>query len=373
MPRFILSSVGTSILSNVAEKNEKALLYSGANLAEDTDAEEHRGLANTLKNRALTKAEGASAHALQKQSAELNALIALNESYDTVAPADMHFLIATDTLYGRCAAESVASILRMHDCSVDIFIPSGLTTESPDDFSLGVKELFRLCGDRIPAYREQGYEIVFNLTGGFKSLQGYLNTVGMLYADRMVYIFQHSTSLIEIPRLPLKLDVRAELEAHRRLLLLLNADYPVPASEAADLKEAFYDIMEGNAVLSVWGIAMWGALKSDLLGETLPQLPHITYADSFCDDWARRAKRRQVRVRILERLAAMATQWEIAPGERALRQNTSFHADRLVDKETSDGEPLLRARLGEHRLLFYLANDGLVLLRYLPRGAVYDA
>jgi len=371
MPRLVLSSVGTSILGNVADPDEKPLLYGGANQDRDAASGEHQKLASSLRERALERADGASLPALQQQSAELNAIVALDDARG-LAPKDMHLLVATDTLYGHAAAESVAAVLRSHGGSVEIIAPSGLTTKSPDDFRSGIKELFRTCGNRIPAYREQGYEIVFNLTGGFKSLQGYLNTVGMLYADRMVYIFQHSMSLIEIPRLPLSVDAEADLKANRRLLLLLDADYPVPASEVTTLKEAFYDVVEGSVVLSLWGTAMWGNAKSDILGDELFDLPHITYTRSFRNDWARRTKGQGVRVRILERLASMAAQWEVTPGERAMRGNTSLQANRLVDKTTKDGNPLFRIRFGEDRLLFYLDDDGPVLLRYLPRGMTYD-
>ncbi|MBK8043622.1 MAG: hypothetical protein IPK21_13770 [Haliscomenobacter sp.] len=70
-----------------------------------------------------------------------------------------------------------------------------------------IKDLLKWCDETLPGYRTAGYEIIFNLTGGFKSLQGYLNTIGMFYADRIVYIFESGQEVIAIPKLPVKLEM----------------------------------------------------------------------------------------------------------------------------------------------------------------------
>ena len=46
----------------------------------------------------------------------------------------------------------------------------------------------------MPGYRQSHYRVVFNLVGGFKSLQGYMNTLGMFYADEIIYIFEAPTA-----------------------------------------------------------------------------------------------------------------------------------------------------------------------------------
>ena len=367
MPRLILSPVGTSLLRAAADGDQIDFLSSGANIAPTDPPSDHAALARTLKEHALHHAETASVEALREASAELNALFGIEMRSD-----DMHLLAATDTLYGHTAADTIATILRNRGTSVDILKPSGLTTETPEAFGLGVKTLFKQCGDQIPAYREQGYEIVFNLTGGFKSLQGYLNTVGMLYADRMVYIFERSTEIIEIPRLPLQMAPDADLATYRRELLLLNAGYPLPPKAVQGLSEVFYDVIDGESFLTEWGTALWGAHKLDLLSGWFPDLPHITYTRPVRKDIERRARPAD-HMRILERLAACAAQWEREPGEAALRNNMDLQANRLKNKTTEAGDPLFRTRFGEDRLAFSLADDGLVLWRYLPRGEIYDA
>jgi hypothetical protein len=59
--------------------------------------------------------------------------------------------------------------------------------------------VIRWCQDTLPGYRESGYHIVFNLTGGFKSIQGWMQTLGMFYADEIVYIFETGKELLPGP------------------------------------------------------------------------------------------------------------------------------------------------------------------------------
>jgi putative CRISPR-associated protein (TIGR02619 family) len=370
MPRLILSPVGTSIFGAVERRESHIdiqLMKNGANLPPENPPDDHASLADTLKEHALSHAEMASTEALREASAELNAIFGLGEA----DASDMHLLVSTDTLYGRTAADAVAHILRSRGASVDILMPQGLTTETPEAFAEGIKKLFQECGNQIPTYREHGYEVVFNLTGGFKGLQGYLNAIGMLYADRMVYIFARSKRLIEIPRLPLQLDASADLEAYRVELLLLDAGYPVTLEDVSGLSDVFFDMMDGVAVLTEWGTALWGTRKADLLKGSFPEIPHVEYGSQVRKDIKAKARPAE-HLRILERLAAVAAQWEEEPGEAALRQNIALQAGRLKHEKTSEGDPLFRFRLGEYRLIFSLADDGVVLQRYLSRGEAYE-
>jgi hypothetical protein len=88
---------------------------------------------------------------------------------------------------------------------VNVNIPSsnGLSTASTQAFAGGIDGVIEFLETEVKPLRSS-YEVVFNLTGSFKSLQGYMNTWGMFYADRIVYIFEGDNSkLITIPRLPI--------------------------------------------------------------------------------------------------------------------------------------------------------------------------
>src|SRR5699024_7664299 len=113
---------------------------------------------------------------------------------------DIHFLLATDTYQGKLTAELLKEFLSRKVQSAQVIVPKNLNTKTKEDFKAGIRDLLKWCEDVLPGYKDAGYEIIFNLTGGFKSLQGYLNTIGMFYADSISYIFEGADELISIPK-----------------------------------------------------------------------------------------------------------------------------------------------------------------------------
>ena len=91
-----------------------------------------------------------------------------------------------------------------------------LNTSSLEEFRLGIDELIKWCVGTLPGYRASGYKIVFNLVGGFKALHGYMQTLGMFYADETVYIFETSRELLSIPRMPVDLEASAKQAVRER-------------------------------------------------------------------------------------------------------------------------------------------------------------
>jgi len=199
--------VGISALLNALPRDESEWgrrLVQQAN-ARDLPADVARK-AEELAERALAILREGNVRRNRQLSAELNGLYGIYKD-QLVACPDMHYLIASDTALGRKSAEVVCDFLREIGLRVDIYVPQGLSMDNPHTFSRGIKSLIHWCEETIPGYHEQGYQVVFNLTGAFKSLQGYLNVVGMFYADEIVYIFETGSQLLSIPRLPLQINV----------------------------------------------------------------------------------------------------------------------------------------------------------------------
>jgi CRISPR/Cas system-associated protein Csm6 len=67
--------------------------------------------------------------------------------------------------------------------------------------------------------------VVFNLTGGFKSVQGFLQAISSFYADETIYIFQFSSELLQIPRLPIKLDTQGIIDENLTIFRRLGLNY----------------------------------------------------------------------------------------------------------------------------------------------------
>lgn len=320
MPRFILTAVGTSLLTNrVANEEQRRLLYRHANDAEDTLPPDVRTLLEALRAKATEHLAGADVQDQRRASAELNALLRLLDERPP-APQDQHWLLATDTAQGRITSSVLQAFLQNCGLNTQAHIPRRLTTADTDAFSDGVKNLLRWTDETLPGYREDGYEIIFNLTGSFKSLQGVLNTVGLFYADRMVYIFETGTHLIEIPRLPVRLDTDL-LKRNAAVMLRLAAldvvkDASLPTTECEDLPDTLYDKADGHVYgLSVWGQLVWNQVRRDLLSEHLIDLPRLHYSDAFRKDFTKATP--SLRVALQETLAAVSLLLDLNQGDTA--------------------------------------------------------
>jgi hypothetical protein len=130
--------------------------------------------------------------------------------------------------------------------------------------------------------------VVFSLTGGFKSLQGYMTTLGMLYADEIVYIFEDKNAgLIRIPRLPMNLSDLECLREHAARLALLEHHEVVPRAEVSDIPEALLECDEGgDCTFSTWGASVWAANRTEILGAAgLLEFPSLVYTDRFVKDF----------------------------------------------------------------------------------------
>ncbi len=299
--KLILSPVGISLLHNSLEKEDDELRNS---LSEYSNAlqlpQEIQVKVDDLVQRATKKLQHGSVSERRKLSAELNSLYALYEN-DAHNTETFHILLKTDTALGEKSAEILEKFLREEWHSPNIIsIPvEGLNTASLASFSRGIKNLLKEFDKTIPDFKEKGYEIIFNLTGGFKSLQGYLNIIGMFYADRLVYIFERSSELLTIPKLPIKIDEKKLYKNATKLALLDEG--VIFSHKELSIGDALLDIDEENNVsLSEWGQLAWYRVKRDIFSKELVEFPHIIYEQSFKKDFE---KTNELRVKMQETVA----------------------------------------------------------------------
>src|SRR5699024_1659300 len=139
-------------------------------------------------------------------SAELNGILTFYEDKLHKRQQDQHYLLCTDTWLGEQTAQLVKFWLEKHGLGVQLYRQSDLKTEDLTSFQLALSEIVKKFSVIIEGYCNQEYYIVFNLTGGFKSVQGFLQTLAMFYADEAIYIFETGTELLRIPRLPLQMS-----------------------------------------------------------------------------------------------------------------------------------------------------------------------
>lgn len=303
MRRVVLSTVGTSLLTNQSEsKAEKDILYNEANRKDDEISPEAKALIIKLKEKAITKLNG-TVEEIRRASAELNGIYGLYEGKlekgAEQGKQDFHFLIATDTTQGLTTTQIVQSFLQQKGFIVEIPPIGKLSTTSTEDFTQGITELIKWIDATIPGYQKSGYQIYFNLVGGFKSLQAYVNTIGMFYADEIIYIFEGQNSkVITIPRLPIKVD-KSVIKPIEFALMAQGAWLKL--SQLKGVPENLLFKVDDEAILTPWGQLIWNKCKEEILAGELLNYPRLQYLQSFINDCLK--MKREERVKLQETLA----------------------------------------------------------------------
>ncbi len=285
---LVVSSCGTSLLTNGADEALRRLLLGAADRrADELAAAERRAIEARLEaaRAALRVADEAGAG---RAAAELNALLALAGEMPAAARPVRHLLIHTDTFQGAGAAAVLGGWLEARGEAVTLRGVAGLRLADPAVFRLALADLARTLADELPGWRRAGWRIVFNLTGGFKAVQGFLQTLGSILADEVVYVFEGGGRLLRVPRLPVRFALDEALEAHVGVFRRLAAGYRLPTEAAAGLPETLVIEIEGEALLSEWGHAAWVAVRDRLLGEAL--LPPLSAKLVLADRFRRAAK-----------------------------------------------------------------------------------
>lgn len=282
MPNLIISTCGTSLLTNNASNDVRPLLIRHANLKNATDCPttERLLIDNHLRQRA-SDVKQASDTELAKLSAEMNAIF---KFYDAkLTPQDMHILIHTDTWLGRETGNMLREVLSQRGFSVDTPTISDLRTQDLDSFQLALSELVKWAVETLPAYQQQQYSVIFNLTGGFKSIQGFMQTLAMLYADETIYIFESNKELLRLPRLPVRLDGEQIVREHLAVLRPLALGLPVARDAVDALPETLVLRLEADRALSPWGELLWQQHKTAVYGKGFHAAPSakIQFTDTF--------------------------------------------------------------------------------------------
>lgn len=370
--RLIVSTVGISVFLNVLGASEDAWRSRLNQAANDQQLSgELAQKADELAARAAARLEQGDVTDRRRISAEMNGLYGIYEGDLSAGKADMHYLIATDTALGRKAADLICAFLRENGLSVDVYVPDDLSTATPAAFSKGMKQLIHWCENTIPGYRDAGYQVVFNLTAAFKSLQGYLNIMGMFYADEMVYIFETGSRLLSIPRLPLQVDIGA-LREHRLELAMMAQGHIFAREQVVSIPAGLLDIDEqGNAWLSDWGLLIWNRVRQELLGDDLLPFPRLQYTEKFRRDFKQASPGE--RAVLQEILAKVSSLLEDSHGDTApLKRDGGLQYDVYTGKTTENGRPIGHFRVSQSRRVSCTVEDGALRLRRYGEHSIND-
>jgi putative CRISPR-associated protein (TIGR02619 family) len=285
----MISTCGTSLLTNVArgDKELADIIRNSANATKQSATEEQRKAIERAAEKCCEVISSGLVRNVREASAELNGLLGFYDSKLNRAEGDQHILLHTDTLQGQTVAERLREYLHKNGLNVSTQGFTDLRTDSLETFQSGLAGVIKWCRDTLPGYRDAKYHVVFNLTGGFKSIQGWMQTLGMFYADEIIYIFESGGELLRIPRIPVAIDSAAVAVIRNNLTLFRRLGAGVGQCQASeintDIPEAFFDKLDASAGLSAWGRLVWDQAAEELYSEKLLDSPdpQVVYSEEF--------------------------------------------------------------------------------------------
>jgi putative CRISPR-associated protein (TIGR02619 family) len=357
MKKLVISTVGTSLLTNQIDRefedNWAVRLRDTANLSQEEIAKHHKDVSDiitTLQDRAAEKLKG-EVEDIREASAELNGIYALYKKQLNQGSKDMHWLIATDTAQDQVTAKMLENFLRTQGLTADLHTPQGFSAKSTEAFTNGIDEFLNWIEETVPGYKDSGYQICFNLVGGFKAIQGFANTIGMFYADEIIYIFEGSRDIITIPRLPIKVDTSV-IKPVQFALMASGVGVWVKLSELQSVPETLIFVVGEEATLSNWGRLTWNNCKRELLARDLLEFPCLVYEDWFEKDYKKTNVDSQRKFELHEVLSEVSGSMLKFKGDTT-RFDSRLHFSRYEGGQRCEGG--VRKNEIDH---FYIKNTG---------------
>jgi putative CRISPR-associated protein (TIGR02619 family) len=288
MPNFILTTCGTSLFTNGISNELRGdfFQYTNQKTWEDIPVD----IALRLQQHAQqqeTKLLASEAVSVRRMSAELNSLLAWYDK-NTADVQDVHLLLATDTILGTATAEIIKKWLQNQGYIVFIISASGLNTASFQSFRESLSDLTANLVEQISGYKANGYQILFNLTGGFKALNGFLQALSTIYADQTIYLFESSTEFLTIPKLPFKLDAESIITENMRSFRRLSAGLVISQQECLLIPSTLLFYIDDEVTLSEWGTLLWQSCHKGLYKTKL--WPSISERIIFSADFEKSTK-----------------------------------------------------------------------------------
>lgn len=290
MPKVIISPCGTSLLTNGTPELLRKLLIKTSNCKEADFSQEDKKLVDEHCEKRQQQIQNAEISEARKLSAELNGIITYceHDCEGEFSKSDHYIILATDTYLGRITAKLVVDWLKKRRLNAIDKAIDELSTKDVESFRLAMSEIVRWFDEEIEKqYPRSTWKIVFNLTGGFKSVNGFLQTLAMFYADESVYIFESGGQLLKIPYLPVKLDPEGVIGQHLFTFRQLNVlKKELLIEECLNIPETLLKQINDRVSVSEWGELIWKKCRHEYYSQKLldPLSSLLQYSDRFKKD-----------------------------------------------------------------------------------------
>ncbi|MBU1055686.1 MAG: putative CRISPR-associated protein [Proteobacteria bacterium] len=202
-------------------------------------------------------------HELDDTSAEIKSLVKMGLDKN-----DIIILISSDTIDGKLCAESVRDFLVENKLSSEtsIKIKEIVGLQATDGLKFQKEGLKNLL-DYLVSLEHQ--DIIFNPTGGYKSIVPYLALMGMLFNKPVKYIHENSDDILTLTGIPIILDDNLILCIETKLQKI-EKETSIPIKEwqgGVDYNERRFDCLveidNGQVTLSGIGFLFWERFKQD--------------------------------------------------------------------------------------------------------------
>jgi putative CRISPR-associated protein (TIGR02619 family) len=274
MPKtLIVSSCGTSLLTH-GRPPEADLLKKTANSREqELSPEEFETLQARMETQRQALLGGDLARA-KSLSAELNGLINYYGGDLRLGTGNIHVFVHSDTWQGQAVAETLTEWTRQRGLDAQPLEIQDLNTRNIEEFRQGMANLAEWADGTLTGYRRNRWQIVFNLVGGFKSMFGFMQVLGMFYADEMFYIFEAEDQILKLPRIPVDIEEAAARAIEENLPLLRRLSWTsLPAMECGNIPETMLSSVDDLCSLSAWGLILLNRFREKNYGVKLWESP----------------------------------------------------------------------------------------------------
>jgi putative CRISPR-associated protein (TIGR02619 family) len=297
--KIIFHTIGTSLFTNFTRHSleDNKLLIKHLNKREEELSITDKVLIDhyfaLIKQTIVDKSK----EELSLLSAETNAIVKYfedcqrrNKSYSVI----QHYLIVTDTYIGQRVGEMLKlAIENNHNLgqsisSAEIKKIKYLNTDSISNFKLGLSELTKEVLDLINYYGGDRKLFTFNLSGGFKGVLAYLNTIANIYAEETIYIFENGKDLLVIPSFPvekLSPENMQIIQDNFEVLRRLNNNHRINFSQLSKL-DNFYVETDGNLCdFTNYGRMIFNQYKQVAYGQKIytPTHKRISFGKKFIE------------------------------------------------------------------------------------------
>jgi putative CRISPR-associated protein (TIGR02619 family) len=121
----------------------------------------------------------------------------------------LHF-IATDTAESCLAMNMICDHFKKITTDVSVFIAKDLSLNNKDAYeSKGFNNLLKIIDD---IQKSSNDELVFNISGGYKGIIPYMTIYAQLIKANIFYLYEDASDIIEIPAMPLSLNINYCME-----------------------------------------------------------------------------------------------------------------------------------------------------------------